>query len=112
MKYMKNYLVYSMNKEKILNLIGLAARARMTILGEEVVIKTISNNPNSIVFLAKDSGNNIKKKIRNKTKTYNCYLVEDFTSSELSKTIGKENRKIVLVTDKGFIKKFLEYINS
>ena len=53
---------------KILNLLGLAARARMITLGEGIVIKTLPKGPNNLVFLASDAGKNISEKIINKTK--------------------------------------------
>lgn len=99
-----------MNKEKMLNLLGLATRARMVVLGEEFVLKGMKDQQ-VIVFLASDAGNNIKKKIRNKTTTYNAILVEEFSSNELSKAMGKENRRVVLIADKGFIKAFKKLIS-
>ena len=100
------------NRDKILNLLGLATRARQITLGAEFVIKSITTSPTALVFLATDAGENLTKKINDKAKTYNVEVINTYTSSELSKAMGKENRKVVLVTDKGFIKKFLEYINS
>ena len=101
-----------MNNQRILNLLGLATRARKIILGEEFVLKGISRNEHNLVFLASDAGDNIKNKIINKTDYYSAHLIDTFTSDELSKAIGKENRKVILVSDKGFIDKFIEYINS
>jgi len=98
-------------KQKILNLLGLAMRARKVVLGEDLVLKTMQKD-SGLVFLASDAGNNITKKITDKAKTYNKVVITDFTTDELSKTIGKENRKVVLVEDRGFIKKFNEYMNS
>lgn len=98
-------------KEKILNLLGLATRARMITLGEDFVLKKMQES-NAIVFLASDAGNNIKKKINDKAKTYNIIVVSDFSTDEISQAMGKTNRKVVLVQDKGFVKKFTEYINS
>jgi ribosomal protein L7Ae-like RNA K-turn-binding protein len=98
-------------KEKILNLLGLATRARMITLGEDFVLKKMQES-NAIVFLASDAGNNIKKKINDKAKTYNITVVSDFSTDEISQAMGKTNRKVVLVQDKGFVKKFTEYINS
>jgi len=97
---------------KILNLLGLSARARMITLGEEFVLKTLPKGPDNLVFLASDAGKNISNKITNKTETYGALLITDYTTDELSKAIGKENRKVILITDKGFIKKFKEYLNS
>ena len=98
-------------KTKILNLLGLATRARKTVLGEEFVLREISN-PNTLVFLASDAGNNITKKVNDKAKTYNKQVVTLFTSEELSKAIGKDNRKVVIVKDKGFNAKIKEYLQS
>ena len=64
------------------------------------------------MFLASDAGKNISAKIKNKTKSYGALLINSFTTDELSKAIGKENRKVILITDKGFIDKFIEYLNS
>ena len=100
-----------MNKEKILNLIGLATRARKVVLGEEFVLKGMRDQE-TIVFMASDAGNNIRKKMKNKTTTYNALLIEDFSSDELSRAVGKNNRKVVLIADKGFIKALKELINS
>lgn len=87
-------------------------RARRIVLGEEFVLKELQKDNNPIVFLASNAGDNIKKKINDKTKIYKFTLVTRFNSEELSKAIGKENRRLILVNDKGFKKKFLEYLNS
>ncbi len=101
-----------MNKQKILNLLGLAQRARKLTLGEEFVLKEIIKKQDNLVFLASDAGENIKNKMIKKTNYYNVILIDLFTTSELSKAIGKENRKVILVSDKGFNNKFKEYLNS
>lgn len=98
--------------DKTLNLLGLAMRARMIVLGEEFVLKELAKGNNPVVFLASDSGDNIKKKVHDKTKIYDFTLITKFNSDELSRAIGKENRRLILVSDKGFCKKFREYLNS
>lgn len=101
-----------MNNQQVLSLLGLAFRARHTVLGEGLVLQQVKHYPNSIIFLANDAGQNITKKVQNKAKTYQITLIEWFSSDELSQALGKQHRKLVLVTDKGFITRFLEYINS
>ena len=101
-----------MNNQKILNLLGLAQRARKVTLGEEFVLKELSKDQSNLVFLASDAGENIKNKIIKKTNYYSVNLINTFTTIELSKAIGKENRKVILVSDKGFINKFTEYLDS
>lgn len=100
-----------MNKQKILNLLGLATRARLITIGVDFVIKEMAKG-NALVFLASDSGNNIRKKIMDKAQTYDIPVYTELNSDELSSAIGKENRRVLLINDKGFIKKFTEYINS
>lgn len=98
-------------KDKILSLLGLATRARRIVLGEDFVLKAMSRR-DRVVFLANDAGANITKKIVAKAETFNCTLFHEFTTDEISKAIGKINRKVVLVEDQGFSKKFKEYKNS
>lgn len=101
-----------MNKQKIFNLLGLAQRARKVVLGEEFVLKGLSKNQHNLVFLASDAGKNIKNKIIKKTNYYNALVIDCLSTIELSNAIGKENRKVILVSDKGFIDKFIEYLDS
>lgn len=97
--------------DQVLNLLGLATRARKIVLGEEFVLKVMSKT-NKVVFLANDAGDNITKKIKDKAETYSCLLIQSYSTEELSRAIGKENRKVILVDDKGFNKTFTEYVNS
>lgn len=101
-----------MINQKILNLLGLAMRARKVTLGQDAVLAKLPHENNKMIFLASDTGDNAKKKVHNKANTYNAIIVDRFTSDELSKAIGKENRRVVLVCDRGFISKFKEYLDS
>lgn len=86
-------------------------KARKIVLGEEFVLHAMKN-PNTLVLLASDAGANITKKIQNRAIAYNTQVINHLSSEELSKAIGKENRKVILLEDKGFIKKLNEYINA
>ena len=55
-----------MTNPALLQLLGLAARARKTISGEELVIKEIRNGKAKLVFLASDASANTTKKIQDK----------------------------------------------
>lgn len=101
-----------MNKVKILNLLGLATRARKVISGVDFVLAELAKSPQNLVFLASDSGSNITGKINKKANSFPMTIVTDFTTEELSNAVGKINRKLLLVTDKGFIEKFIEYLDS
>ena len=91
-----------MNKDKILSLLGLALKAKKIIIGEEFVIKSIQNKQAKLVILATDSGKNTNKKILNKASFYNIEVIQSFTINEISNAIGKHNRVVVSIIDKGF----------
>lgn len=53
-----------MNKEKILQLLGLATRARKVVTGEELVIKEIQKGNAKLVILSSDASQNSRKKFK------------------------------------------------
>ena len=57
----KSYLVMIKNKEQVLNLLGIARRARQLQSGEEIVLKNIQTKKAKFVFLASDAGKDIEK---------------------------------------------------
>jgi ribosomal protein L7Ae-like RNA K-turn-binding protein len=92
------------NKQKALNLLGLAKRAGKIITGEELVVKSIQNGKANLVILANDASSNLIKKITDKSTFYEVSVSQHFTVNELSQAIG-QNRKVVALADSGFAKK-------
>lgn len=90
----------------ILRYISLAYKARKVISGEDFVTNAIRKKMVKLVFLASDAGKNTTKKIIDKTNFYQIDLCITFSGSELSNAIGKENRKVIGITDAGFSKNF------
>ena len=86
----------------ILNTIGLCKRANRIVSGEEMVLGKIRTNTCYIVFLASDAGKNTTKRITDKSTFYQIRLVTQFSTDELNKAIGTQNRKVVAVTDRNF----------
>ncbi len=91
-----------MDKEKFLNLLGIANKAGKLVTGEEGVVDSIRGSKVHLVILGSDAGPNTSKKVRNKSKSYNVKLVDAFTIKEINAAIGKENRVVVGVKDKNF----------
>jgi ribosomal protein L7Ae-like RNA K-turn-binding protein len=91
-----------MNNDKLLSLLGLATRARKIISGENVVLPQISHYPGSVIFLASDAGNNLKKKVSDKAQSFNCFIIDRYSSTVLSQAMGKQHRKLALCIDNGF----------
>lgn len=94
----------SNKRQQISNLLGLAQRAGRLVSGEDLVVEAIQKGQVKLVFLASDAADNLRKKICDKSKTYQVEVVTAFSTLELSSAIGKA-RKVLAVTDAGFTKK-------
>jgi len=88
-----------MNKNKIINLLGLANKAGKLISGDEAVTKDLKNI--FLLFVASDVSVRTKDKYEKKCFYYNVTCDFSFSSSELEKAVGR-SRKIIGVKDKGF----------
>lgn len=95
-----------MNKTKALSLLGLAARARKIITGEELVIKGIQTGKISLVIITTDASENTRKKLLDKCSYYEIPYVVIFNRDELGHAIGKISRVTIGFTDIGFSKHF------
>ncbi|WP_239616973.1 YlxQ family RNA-binding protein [Cohnella mopanensis] len=87
---------------KVLSRLGLATRAGKLISGEEVVLKAIRSGEAKLVLLAGDASDNTTKKITDKCKSYGVPLLVGFTRFELGSAVGKPERVLFAVTDRGF----------
>lgn len=94
--------------QKLLNLLGLAMRANKVVTGEDFCVEGIRNGQVKYLFLANDAGINTTKKITDKANFYNVPVNMVFNTNELSTSIGKNNRKVIGITDIGFAKKIKE----
>ncbi len=100
------------NNFKVLSLLGLANRARLVVIGEDLVLGACKKHPGNLVFLASDAGDNIRKKMVDKSNSFDLTLVQTIASDDLSKALGKQHVKVVLVKDEGFSKRMKELLNS
>lgn len=108
--HVQNYLEMK-TKEQVLNLLGLAQRARKLTSGEQQVLKEIRNGKAKLVFFASNGGAASLKKISDKCDSYGVHLNTDFNREELSAAIGSK-RSIVAVADPGFSKKMKSLLVS
>lgn len=93
------------NKEKALNLLGLAMRARSLATGSSLVMDAIRSQKAKLVIVSTDASEETKKQFLNKSEYYQIPLYLEFSSKEISQAIGKE-RKVCAFTDDGFAKSF------
>ena len=99
------------NRQKAMNLMGLAMRAGKLVTGEELTIADIRRNKAKIVFVANDASENTKKKIKDKSSYYEVPCFELFSEAEITQMIGKP-RKVFGILDNGFAKKTKELIEG
>ena len=78
-----------MQKDKVLNLIGLAQKAGKVVSGE-------------LVILAEDASENTQKKFRNMCEFYKVPLRIHAAKDYLGHAMGKEFRASLAVVDNGF----------
>lgn len=96
----------------MLQLLGLAARARKVISGEELVVKEIRSGNAKLVLLASDASNNTSKKITDKCQYYNVEFHVFGDRYDLGHATGKEARVALAITDSGFAKKMSSLLNE
>jgi len=99
-------------QQQILQLLGLAVRARMLISGEELVVKDIRNNRAKLVIISTDASDNTMKKIQDKCNSYNVELHVFGDRSDLGHATGKAARVVLAINDHGFAKKLIELLNE
>ncbi|MFW5889034.1 MAG: L7Ae/L30e/S12e/Gadd45 family ribosomal protein [Bacillota bacterium] len=97
-------------KAKVLSLLGLCQRANLLVSGENFSLEKIKNNKAKLVFLASDAGINTTKRIKDKANFYNIFVIDKYSTEELSKAIGKINRKVIAIIDDGFARKIMDLL--
>ncbi|MDG5788991.1 YlxQ family RNA-binding protein [Evansella sp. AB-P1] len=93
-----------------LNMLGLASRARKLVTGEELVIKAIQKQKVHLVIVSEDASINTKKKVSDKCTFYNIPYIIKGDRGTLGRAIGKDERVIIGIEDKGFSNKISSII--
>ena len=101
-----------MTNQAVLQLLGLAARARKVISGEELVVNEIRRGHAKLVLLASDASANTSKKLTDKCTYYNVELHVFGDRYDLGHATGKEARVALAITDSGFAKKISSLLNE
>lgn len=101
-----------MEKQKALNLIGMAYRARKVINGYDSVIDAIMKNKVKIVFVACDASSKTIETFEKKCFFYHIIIDKTFNSGELSKAIGKGLVKVLAINDNGFTNSLINLLSE
>ena len=98
--------------ERIYSFLGLAARARKLISGDETCERTIRLEKARLVIVSEDASDNTKKKFADMCNYRNVELRVFGLKQSLGKYTGKEIRSVIAITDTGFAERLKEMIDS
>ena len=101
-----------MDKQKALNLLGMAYRARMIINGYDSVMDAITKGKAKIVMIANDASEKTIEAFDKKCFYYKVDMNVVFNSLELSKAIGKGLVKVLAISDEGFTKSLKKLLSE
>ena len=100
------------NNQKISGLIGLATKAGKIVAGTEACLQEIEKKSIKLIILATDAAERTKRTFREKCKDSSIEIYEGLTIEELSNSIGRANKAIVGIKDKGFAQAINKIING
>ncbi len=93
------------DKEKILGMIGLVARAGKIVSGMDAVVEDIKKHKIKLVIIAKDISDKSKENVQYVCTNNGIKTIEFSTMEELGNCIGKKNRAIIGIKDESFSKR-------
>jgi len=99
------------NYQKICGLIGLATKAGKVTAGSDACIEAIEKKSIKLILIAKDASDRTKNIFYEKCKQFNIKIYDGLTIDEISKSIGKQNKAVIGIKEKGFaeaIKKIID----
>ncbi|MCG7334011.1 YlxQ family RNA-binding protein [Sporosarcina sp. ACRSM] len=100
------------DSKRIFQMLGMAARARKIITGEELVVREIRAGNAQLVIVSEDASKNTMKKITDKCTSYNVEKHVFGSREDLGHAIGKESRVVLALTDAGFAGKLSGLLNE
>ena len=92
------------NRQKVLNLIGLATKADKTASGEFSTEKAVKTGKASLVIVSEEASDNTKKMFSNMCTYYKVPLYMLGEKEELGHAMGKEMRASLAILDEGLAK--------
>ena len=100
------------NRQKILNLVGLATKAGKTASGEFSTEKAVKSGKAHLVIVSEEASDNTKKMFTNMCTYYKVPIYFFGKKSELGHAMGKEMRASLVMMDAGFAKAVVKLLNT
>ena len=99
------------NRQKILNLIGLATKAGKTASGEFSTEKAVKSGKAHLVIVSEEASDNTKKMFTNMCTYYKVPILFLGGKEELGQSMGKQMRASLAVVDAGLAKAIVKQMN-
>ncbi|HIX16029.1 MAG TPA: ribosomal L7Ae/L30e/S12e/Gadd45 family protein [Candidatus Hungatella pullicola] len=100
------------NRQKILNLIGLATKAGKTASGEFMTEKSVKSGKARLVIVSEEASENTRKMFDNMCTYYKVPIFFFAGKDELGHAMGKEMRASLAIVDDGFAKAVVKLMNT
>lgn len=97
--------------DRILSMVGLAARAGAVVSGEFSVEKAVKAGRGKLVVVAMDASDNTKKMFEDMCRFYQVPIRVFGTKDELGRWSGKAYRASICILDEGFAKSVINKID-
>lgn len=101
-----------MTNKKIFSLLGLATRSRNVVSGEFMTEKSVKEGTARLVIVAEDASDNTKKEFKDMCSYRKVPMAVIGTKEELGKSMGKEMRASLSITDQGFAEAVIKLLQE
>ena len=108
---MKILEVLLLVNNKVLGLLGLSCKAGKVMSGTDMVLDGIKRRKVKLVIVAEDAAERTLKNMQFACKEY-IEVVKFGTIEQISKSIGKQNRAVIAITDKNLTEAILKVIHG
>lgn len=101
-----------MKQNKVLSMLGIAARGRNVVSGELQTLNAVKDGSAMLVIVAEDASENTRKLFTDKCSFYEVPCRLYGTKEALGKAIGKDVRSSLAVTNAGLAQSVIEYLKA
>ena len=101
-----------MRQNKVLSMLGLAARGRNVVSGELQTLDAIKDGSAMLVIVAEDASENTRKLFTDKCSFYQVPIKLYGTREELGRAIGKDIRSSLAVVNAGLAQSIIGFLEA
>ena len=100
------------SEQRILTFLGLATKAGKTVSGSDAVAEAVARGCAYLVLVAEDASEGTAKKIAFFSRQAGVSLCRFSTRQQLGKFLGKEDRAVAAILDKGFADRLIQLLQD